>query len=70
MLEILEIIALLCQLGSGANIQLVQDSQLRCQKEFIKCIDSKDKKGAAWFIEGKLKTCILEKKPSKGNAGR
>jgi len=61
--EALITIALLCQVpGSKIGSPLKsQDAQLKCQKEYIRCIESGIKDTKKEWV-GPLKECVLNKK--------
>lgn len=61
MLEIIKIIALLCQIGGSSTIDRVQDAQKACQQDYIKCI-RKNKPYTAMQKSDALEKCILENK--------
>ncbi len=57
MLELIKIIALLCQLNDSSRGHSSEHDQLTCQKYYIKCVD-----GGNHFDNGKkLEECVLKK---------
>lgn len=59
MLEIIKIIALLCQIGSGdKSAAYLQSLQLECQQKYVKCVRA----GKNDTLAEDLEACILEQK--------
>lgn len=54
-MELIKVIALLCQVGSGESTGWVMDKQLECQKYYIECMEGK-------FKTKRLVACIKKKK--------
>lgn len=64
MLEILKVIVLVCQVNAGGDrsdaiVKMVDNYQLKCQKELIKCYDGKQN---AFTYDAKLKYCLMNRK--------
>ena len=57
-MELLQIIALMCQVGSGGAPKYTQQLQLDCQQKYIHCVNTSSYSSP----EGKLERCVLEKK--------
>lgn len=62
MLEVLKIIILACQV-TGSNTSFVEKTQIKCQKELIKCVDkiSPNDSNGSWGASRAVE-CIMERK--------
>ena len=63
MLEIIKVIALLCQIspsaGSTGYVEKLDKYQLKCQKEYIRCVTKKNH--SRIILDEALEQCILER---------
>ncbi len=55
-MEVIQAIALLCQVNNVATLKEVASRQLECQKYYIKCLDKR-----AYYGLFELKECIKER---------
>ena len=62
MIEMIQAVAMLCNINfSGdyiSNYRTGKQDRLKCQQEYIKCVDKKDKLNDSYG----LRLCILERK--------
>lgn len=57
-MELIQAIALLCQLSGDAFLKTVYTSQLNCQQSYLNCVS---KRRGTMPEEDALERCILEK---------
>lgn len=64
MLETLQIIALLCQIGTGRDASVVHKSQDLCHKWYLACV-KEELGGKSWQAKpfSALTTCIEKRQP-------
>ncbi len=60
MIEILQVIALLCQFNSDRTLDTVHEAQLRCQQKYVACVDAK--RGIFKPSDFQLWACVKEHK--------
>jgi len=58
MIEILSVIAMLCQINPGETVQAVEKAQIRCQKYYVRCVDRERETSSS---SEALKKCILKR---------
>lgn len=63
-MELIQAIALLCQIsvgGMGMNAEMIERRQNKCHKYYVKCFEKKSKDSGLDTPESKLYQCILER---------
>ena len=57
MLEVLSVIALLCQINPGVQaVKPVEQTQLACQKYYVKCVSE-----SPGMYDDRVKNCIIKR---------